>query len=232
MQRIVLLILQVILYNLCDCQQIGSPCQSDSDCNSYLACIDNTCEMCGKPGTTCDTSSLLECCKGTVCQPIAGSNRSACVPSSCECNEDCPLGFGCLVRLGKCGLCKNDGVKCTLPYDDLECCSGWCGIGSLGVGYCRTPTTLSQQISSRTQMARSNIINVTGVDGDVHISGNKLLPITYTSINNPTDTQAIANNSNYFYYSNFNNNSEPDTVMVEMKLFVPLSKKRQIRSPN
>lgn len=121
---------------------IGDSCTSDSDCLSWMACSENTCQWCHKPGTLCG-EIYSPCCKGLVCQKMHDNiykNTSVCLPESCRVESDCPRGFGCLLRLGKCELCKKDGESCSLPYDDEECCSGFCylPIGApKGVGICK-----------------------------------------------------------------------------------------------
>ena len=162
----ILLVVQLTLLYLCDSHKwrqdesephtrsirdVGTACQTDSDCG-WLACVDHQCQMCGKAGTTCQSGGLT-CCKGTICQPIYGLNSSSCVPSSCQSSEECPTGFGCLLRLGKCGLCKTEGLSCTLPYDSEECCSSWCDLsGSSGTcknAFTTTTATTSGATTSR-----------------------------------------------------------------------------------
>jgi hypothetical protein len=102
-------------------------CDTDSNCPPWLACVNNTCTKCMKPTTTC-TQSLWECCPGTTCEPIPDANAEWCMPNhnNCSAHTDCAGGTNCLARLGKCGFCKREGARCTLPFDDLECCSGYC----------------------------------------------------------------------------------------------------------
>jgi len=125
----ILLVVQVLLVNsLTTARYNGKTCDSDSGCLPWMSCIDNTCQWCGKPGTLCG-EIYSPCCKGFVCQKMhdnAYKNASICLPESCRVESDCPQGFGCSLRLGKCEICKKDGEICSLPFDDEECCSGFC----------------------------------------------------------------------------------------------------------
>ena len=80
----------------------------------------------------CD-DSMWSCCKGTTCEPIPSLNTSMCMPNNNNCRKDsdCSGGLGCMIRLGKCGLCNSIGHRCTLPYDKLECCSSYCALRAI-----------------------------------------------------------------------------------------------------
>lgn len=146
----VLLVLQLVLpifgvskYTLPSAQKnnVDQPCQTDSDCYPWLACSNNVCSVCKKVGATCipgETGFLAECCEGTSCLKLGGSNYTHCIPGNnkCSTDADCFHNLKCLFRLGECGYCKSDGEACTLPYDDLECCSSYCRIGEYGYGVC------------------------------------------------------------------------------------------------
>ena len=138
MRREVLLALHVILlFNLGNCQ--SDTCQSNADCDNWLTCVEGVCTWCSRPGATCESGSFSQgCCPGTICQEVQGLNSSICMPSQCSNDSDCPSGYGCLLRLGKCGLCHADGERCTLPYDTLECCSSWCALSGVE-GVCKNP---------------------------------------------------------------------------------------------
>lgn len=144
--EIFLLFLQVILFSLSSCHHTGDTCQKDSDCDYWLTCVNNVCDACRKVGTRCEpgaTGFLTECCQGSTCEAIPGLNgTSQCRPNKNKClsNRECSDGLKCLMRLGKCGMCRENGEKCSLPYDDLECCSSYCKITENSVtGTCSDP---------------------------------------------------------------------------------------------
>jgi hypothetical protein len=146
MRTVIVLALQALL--LCTtcvvAQHIDSSCRTDSNCDSWLACRNGKCTACAKESTTCiknATGFLSQCCAGTTCEPIPGLNSSHCVSNNNNCRRhaDCPHELNCLRRLGKCGYCHYDGKECTLPYDNLECCSSYCGFSSSGKTYCADP---------------------------------------------------------------------------------------------
>lgn len=128
----ILLFIQILLVGLSSCRNVGVTCQTESDCFPWLACVDNVCEACRKVGTVCEpnaTGFLSTCCTGYTCEEIPGLNgTSQCRPNNNNCltDKDCLDGLNCLFRLGKCGICHKNGQKCTLPYDNLECCSSYC----------------------------------------------------------------------------------------------------------
>lgn len=128
-------------------------CVQDSDCGGGFGCKIQTgkCDLCYKNDDMC-IGKILECCNGR-CDPVSGTCQKNIstksinlvdvdnINSTCTTSEDCSQGFGCLFRLGKCGLCYSIGERCTLPYDSLECCSSYCRIGVNidGSGVCADP---------------------------------------------------------------------------------------------
>ena len=141
----IILLKALLLCHLGSCS-INDTCQNDSDCDSWLACSNGLCTACGVVDTICEQGSigfLNDCCSGTTCEPIPGLNHSRCRPNKNSCSTDliCTGGLRCLFRLGKCALCNPNGEKCTLPYDDLECCSSYCRLGTNndGSGICADP---------------------------------------------------------------------------------------------
>lgn len=145
----------LLLFCCVNGQNKGSPCQDDSDCNSWLACVNNICTGCGKIGTTC-SPSMSPCCEGSYCLHIEAGNFSQCVPNNetgnCVTDADCSRGLKCVIRLNKCGICKNDNEPCSMPYDDVECCSNFCDLSIFperyGVGLCKR-VTLNSCTTSR-----------------------------------------------------------------------------------
>lgn len=133
----VVFVMQVILLlcGISNCH-IGQKCASDEHCLSFEACDDGKCVLCHKRYASCTFMSSWGCCKGNTCEEIPGllneygSQQSMCVPNNnrCKTNADCGGGLRCLARLGKCGLCHNNGESCSLPYDKYECCSSYCAI--------------------------------------------------------------------------------------------------------
>lgn len=158
MKSEILLLLQILLvFTSCYARShTGGSCQSNSDCDSWLTCIDGVCTACRPSGSVCDpngTGFLSQCCSGTTCEPIPGLNHtSQCMANNNRCltDEDCSYGLFCLKRLDKCGLCHPNGMKCTLPFDTLECCSSYCKIqDDTGNAICGDPnpvTTTRQPI--------------------------------------------------------------------------------------
>jgi hypothetical protein len=141
MRQEVLLLVQLLLTSFCYCQHTGDTCHSNSDCDSWLTCINNECTACLRQDVRCDphTSGFdSQCCEGTTCENIPGLNGSQCRPHENICSNDaqCSGGLKCLQRIGKCGLCHSNGEHCSLPYDDLECCSSYCNISTNGSGVC------------------------------------------------------------------------------------------------
>jgi hypothetical protein len=116
----------------CKSQDVNFPCQTDSDCNAWLACVNNICTACARIGSVCQNSSeyLAECCPNTSCEYIPGLKNTLCVPNknSCSTNKDCIPSLQCLKSVNKCGLCRSNGEKCSTPYDNLECCSNYCKV--------------------------------------------------------------------------------------------------------
>jgi len=123
---------------------IPSPtnCNTNSNhnpCYPWQSYINNECVSCGKLTTSCDNTTW-PCCAGTTCEPIPGLQVSKCVQNQNKCtsNSDCAVGFKCLLRLGKCGICREDGGFCESPYHEGdECCSGYCNISQYGYGVCK-----------------------------------------------------------------------------------------------
>lgn len=142
---ITLPILLLCSFYSCQSQDVNFPCQTDSDCNSWLACVNNVCTACSNIGSSCQkngTGYLSECCPNTTCEDIPGLNSTLCVTSknSCSTDKDCLPSLQCIQRLGKCGVCHPDGTACTLPYDSLECCSNYCRItDEIGNAVCADP---------------------------------------------------------------------------------------------
>jgi len=120
----------------------GGHCGSDADCMSFESCQNGRCTLCTKEGAVCRTEFLAwPCCDGSTCEYIPGLNTTMCVPrqNKCQTDSDCIGGLRCVVRLGKCGICRDFGEKCTLPYDSLECCSGYCKTSYYFDNVCAAP---------------------------------------------------------------------------------------------
>lgn len=193
MKREVLLVLPILLLvDLYNCQSpgdIGSRCQRNEDCHSYLACSHNVCTACVKPGIVCipgATGFLSKCCDGTTCELIPGLNgTSQCMPNSnnCQTNADCSYPYSCLFRFDKCGLCHPNGERCTLPYDSLECCSSYCRIGLNpdGSGMCADPQEYSVVQTTTNGKYNRNIV-VSDVNKDITITNNTLYESWMSSI--------------------------------------------------
>lgn len=126
----VLLVVQILL-TISSCQR---HCQTEKDCDGWLACENNVCTKCGKIGTACGSGLTYPCCDKSRCMPIAGGNFSQCLPDhfsgDCASDADCAYGLKCLLRIGKCGICKYTGSQCSPGMEQLdqglECCSGYC----------------------------------------------------------------------------------------------------------
>lgn len=139
------------------------------------------CDLCYKDNDLCigKPGKRLECCSGE-CNPVTGICQGSSIytttinvtdqngtvvishnylvsgmidnsNSSCTVTSDCSKGFGCLSRLGKCGLCHPNGERCTLPYDSLECCSSYCriGVNADGSGVCADPRNFQPEKSDK-----------------------------------------------------------------------------------
>ncbi|ADO00346.1 hypothetical protein WIV_gp004 [Wiseana iridescent virus] len=226
MKREVLLVLPILLLvDLYNCQNpgdIGSVCQRDEDCHSYLACSHNVCTACVKNGVVCEpgaTGFLSKCCDGTTCELIPGFNgTSVCVPNhnNCKTNADCSYGTtACLFRLGKCGFCHPNGERCTLPYDSLECCSSYCRIGMYtdGSGACADPRDYSA-VPTVVNSRYNRNINVHDVNKDITISNNTYeswMPSIYRSENTPT-TPTTTTEDNSWMPSIYHSENTPTTT--------------------
>lgn len=117
-------------------EQFGT-CNNDNNCYPWHHCIDNKCIRCAPVNSMCngeDDSTSWDCCKGTTCEPIPGFTNPHCRPNQNNCthDNDCgpKSGLSCLKRIGKCGLCRDNGELCTLVNDTKECCSGFCDISA------------------------------------------------------------------------------------------------------
>jgi hypothetical protein len=116
-----LLITSSLVYS----QFVGNACESDANCPSWLACVNNQCHMCKKPGTTCELNSIIfKCCPPFYCQNVNGFKSNFCLPEKCSNDSECVGGFSCNLRLGKCDVCKKNGNRCF--YNNDECCSNFC----------------------------------------------------------------------------------------------------------
>ncbi|CCV01743.1 hypothetical protein IIV22_066L [Invertebrate iridescent virus 22] len=207
MKQVVLLLQTILLCTLSNAQHSGSTCQLDSDCDSWLSCINGLCTSCAKAGNICEpgaTTGFFKCCDGsnTTCELIPGrNNTSQCMPNNnnCRTNADCSYGLSCLMRLGKCGLCHPNGEKCTLPYDTLECCSSYCRIGVYidGSGMCADPRHYPLPTTTTENIHALRNIDIHDVVGDVVITPAPIasfVPNIYNNddflINRTTTTEA------------------------------------------
>ena len=98
MKQVVLLLQTILLCTLSNAQHAGSTCQSNSDCDSWLSCLNHVCTACAKAGNICEpgtTTGLLKCCEGsgTTCELIPGLNgTSQCMPNNNNCQSNSNLG--------------------------------------------------------------------------------------------------------------------------------------------
>jgi hypothetical protein len=104
---------------------------------NLLQCIGEQCITCYPENSVCGGDNQffnkIDCCAGTTCRPIPGLVNHHCRPNNndCKSDSDCDTdhsGLRCLLRLDKCGLCKEDGELCELIHDTYECCSNFCDI--------------------------------------------------------------------------------------------------------
>jgi hypothetical protein len=177
MRTVIILALQaLLLYNITSTQHVGSHCKTDLNCDSWLTCSKMKCSTCAKESTTCTKNTTI-CCEGLICEPIPGIKSSHCVSNNNNCirDSDCPHELKCLRRLGKCGYCHNDGEACTLPYDNLECCSSYCGVDSDGDTFCADPNPEEDPpIKSKTRKSRKSC-SKTSDCGDKNCVDNRCL---------------------------------------------------------
>lgn len=122
-------------------------CVRNSDCRSWMSCIDNKCLKCTKETAVCEgANDLWPCCPGTTCEKVPGTNMTWCLKNKnkCEVDADCPPSLKCIQSKKKCGICKGDNEPCSaLGNGQQECCSNFCNLSDrlgeeqLGAGTCR-----------------------------------------------------------------------------------------------
>lgn len=192
-------------------QHVGDKCQSNSDCDAWLSCLNNVCTACAKPGNICipgTTIGFFKCCDGsnTTCELIPGLNgTNRCMRNQNNCNNDsdCAYGLFCLKRLGKCGLCHPNGERCTISNSKFECCSGYCKTDIYNddseSGICDdprttpTPTTPTTSTTTESTVIRNRNIDIHDINGDVDITPDTISSfIPYIYNNDLTSTTATS----------------------------------------
>ena len=137
----------------------GDECEVNSDCNAWLNCENNICKWCSRETFVCNSRyENVNCCDGTRCEIVPGSmGTSMCLynHNMCVSTGQCPQPLKCLMRLGKCGMCKNIGEACTLPHrEDSECCSSHCKISSNGTGVCTDATYIDEAVTEPAKIGK------------------------------------------------------------------------------
>lgn len=110
-----------------ECQRLQG-CRSNSDCNSYEACINGQCTTPCKCGLNalCDIKNhqgICKCPSGYIGDPSVSCNAPSnpCEPNPCGNNALCEVDYGNPVCYCPKGLTGNPFKNCSKYFDFLSC---------------------------------------------------------------------------------------------------------------